>query len=572
MLHDFSLHVRRNPMTGRRAALKVATLGVVGMFLVGMGAQVNRAPRRYAGLPEDWTHHHIIFTRKGLAERPWLANSEPRVLQQFLRRARPGFNLSRASLSAAGATFTPSQTGRDWRVQLGGGKVTLASAPAKYNFDPTAPPSCADDYVVFVINALGSSTQATVVALNNLYAGGFCSTASPTTYFTYNTSTLTNGRNRTSPVLSLDGKKIAFIESTVGKAGTTVLHVLTYDPNGCSGCSFKKPAIPGVGNNASMVSVTVGNAGDNYSAPWLDYKADTMYVGTDDGMLYKITGVFTTPMPTVVTSGGWPVAIQTSNTGPLSGPVQDKVSGKIFIGDNQGMLDSVDYATPGTVSHLAVGRFRAARNHQIYDAPLVDSLSGTVFALSSNDGNSAVLVEADTTTLFELARINIGIGSVNSTTNTATQVNLYDGNFDNNYINGDPSGYMLVCGTGAADITPYRYHLGFSGSIIQADPSPSQITNSTTARCGPITEFFNPNIGPSGTDYFFWGVTDTCVGASGCIMSLDQNGTVTTLGATGGSSAVIIDNDSTASQASSIYYTNQSNPLYGYKATQNGLQ
>ena len=42
---------------------------------------------------------------------------------------------------------------------------------AKFNFNVNAAPSCANDFVVFGLNAAGSGTQANIVGVNNLYAG-----------------------------------------------------------------------------------------------------------------------------------------------------------------------------------------------------------------------------------------------------------------------------------------------------------------------------------------------------------------------------------------------------------------
>ena len=43
--------------------------------------------------------------------------------------------------------------------------------PAKYSFDVTAAPSCANDFVVFPVNTNGTTTQPNLVAFNNLYSG-----------------------------------------------------------------------------------------------------------------------------------------------------------------------------------------------------------------------------------------------------------------------------------------------------------------------------------------------------------------------------------------------------------------
>ena len=109
---------------------------------------------------------------------------------------------------------------------------------------------------------------------------------------------------------------------------------------------------------------------------------------------------------------------------------------------------------------------------------------------------------------------------------------------------------------------------------MHANPSSSaQLLPSTIARCSPISEFFNQNIGANGTDFFFWGLTTECTGPGtpGCVMSRNNFDVVTTANEAGGTSAIIIDNNSTAGQASNIYFTDQANPGSAVKLTQNGL-
>ncbi len=38
------------------------------------------------GVPQDWTQHHLIFTRAGLMKHPSVLFSEPRIAQQVARR------------------------------------------------------------------------------------------------------------------------------------------------------------------------------------------------------------------------------------------------------------------------------------------------------------------------------------------------------------------------------------------------------------------------------------------------------------------------------------------------------
>jgi hypothetical protein len=332
-------------------------------------------------------------------------------------------------------------------------------------------------------------------------------------------------------------------------AAGSALHILTIGTSGSNGTNDTDPVIPGTGNNATMATFNYTAANNNHSSPWVDYATDTLWVGADDGKLYKFTGVFR-GTPAEVIGSGWPVTV----TGAFqqTGPVFDSTSGNLFIGDNRGVLHSVKAAAPGTIKNLSVGAI-GNPNPAILDAPIVDSY-GNVFATTSDDGNGAVVVQASASTLAQLARVSIGGGSKLG----AGNVNLYDGNFDNNFYTSENTGHFVACGTGALTIAPFRYNLSFSGGLLQADPSPVQISTSTTARCGPLTEFFNPNIG-GGTDFFFWGVTNTCpgLGASGCIMSLANGATVHTATANNGTSGVIIDNDATGPQESNIYYSTQ---------------
>ena len=103
-------------------------------------------------------------------------------------------------------------------------------------------------------------------------------------------------------MLSLDGKKIAFVES----AGTSsIFHVLKWATGPGNGTSPTVSAVPGVGNTATMTSLTYAAANTNTrSSPWIDYAQDVAYVGADNRRLYKITGVFNgTPTLAMLTAG-----------------------------------------------------------------------------------------------------------------------------------------------------------------------------------------------------------------------------------------------------------------------------
>jgi hypothetical protein len=531
------------------------------VLVSALTAQVAEHATRI-GFPQDWTHRHVLFHRQMLRQHPQLA-AEPRVLHQFIRK------LPYSAVGAFQSSYEifPKRTDalrRDWNVNLGVGKVAFGMSPVKYGFDVNAAPSCANDFAAFGLDVAGvTGGQANLVAFNNLYRGpgGLCGTGAPSTLFSYNTTTVVGGSVDTSPVLSLDGAKIAFVEST---PTSSIFHVLTWATGPGNGTSPITSAAPGVGNTATMTSLTYAAANTNTrSSPWIDYDRDVAYVGADDGRLYKITGVFKgTPS---LAGAPWPVLI--NNNRRLTGPVLDQLTGNIFVGDARGILWSVNANAPATIRSLNVG-LAGATNPAIFDPPIVDVDNGTVFAISSNDGTSAVVVQADTSTLAQLTRARIGQGSTGAFT-----ANLYGGAFTDAYFNNPASGFLFLCGTGGADTTPWRYSFGFTGRILNAAPASSgQILNFIDSRCSPITEFFNPNIGATGTDFFFWGMTSNCVGASGCIMSRTTSDVVLTVSESNGTSSIIIDNVSTAAHASSIYFTNQGAPRRAVKLTQNGLQ
>jgi hypothetical protein len=213
----------------------------------------------------------------------------------------------------------------DWSAALGVtnfAAINSATAapiyPAKYTFDPNAAPSCTTDYVVFATGAAGTNTGLSrvpsIAAFNELYTSqaggtpaGFCGTTGPSVAWAYlNVTCATSTSASTdpissSPVLSLDGKKVAWVTST-GK-----VQILTIGTVGTNGSSATNPvciqnAPSGVAtspNNAVLNSVTLANAAHNpvsgvsLSSVFVDYNSDSAYVGDNDGYLHKITPFFT---------------------------------------------------------------------------------------------------------------------------------------------------------------------------------------------------------------------------------------------------------------------------------------
>lgn len=513
------------------------------------------ATAAHTGVPQDWSQRHIVFSREGLAQHPDLINQEPRILHETMQRWQPPH--SNIFQGIAPAVPAGSGNGRDWSVNFAAGRISPNMYPAKFSFDPAATPDCVNDFVVFGLSVAGTTGgHPNLVAFNNLYVNntgtGFCSGTAPNVLFAYNITTATGGKIVTSPILSLDGTKVAFVESLGTSA---VFHVLTWATGAGTLTAAAAPTMTSVTYSAAANSTT--------SSPYIDYSRDIAYLGADKGQVYKITGVFH-GTPTVA-GAPWPVTVSTNFR--LTPPVLDTLLGVLMVGSANGNLYQID-TTSGAVLTLVVGK-SGGTSPGIVAAPIVDVTNGSTFVISANDGTSAVLVEADTSTMTSLSKARIGLGST-----TGTALNIYEPAFDNNYYNDPSTGQVRTCGTGAADTTPWQYSFGFTGRNMKTTASVSQqLLTSTTARCTSWTEFFNPNIGMGGTDYFFFSLTSDCTGVgapAACLVSLTGTSTLVKSTVSGGTSGIVIDNYSTDVGASSLYLSAR-NVNTAYKFTQNGL-
>ncbi len=608
---------------------------------------------RHTGVPHDWSQSHIIFSRDALARHPELIRREPRIQQQLMQR-RQATNWGAYHGSNLLSNLPPkSSLGRDWSVSPLGGRLRADIFPAKYSFDPNAPPDCTNDYVVFGLGVAGSNGHtANLVAFNNLYSdpitGGLCGMLAPTVMFAYNITTIPTGRILTSPVLSLDGTQIAFVESVPGATPSATFHVLTWTAGqGAIGAAVTPTA-------AQMTSLTFSPASNStMSSPWVDYSSDTAYMGAGNGILYQITPVFN-GTPALSTNPNWPVTVSMGYN--LTAPVLDSARGLVMVGSLNGNLYSVD-TTTGAVVPLVIAA-AGGTSSGIIAPPIVDVTNGTTFVVDGNNGtSSAVLVEADTSTNLPLAIAPIGEGGFGGTI-----VHMYQPAFSNNYFNDPSTGVVSLCGTGSSDTIPNQYVFGFTGRTMNVTPAigfPAPLSTSNSDRCTGWTEFFNPYAGASdtitatsvtsdvltvtanssditvgqevymqgtaesflngrgvivssligsgptytgftaglsvpdytnpadsgavsaGTDFFFFGLTQDCklVGgpggsSNGCVVAIGINDgitTTTTAQVTGGPSGIVVDNYSTAAQASSIYFTALSANT-AFKFTQEGLQ
>lgn len=534
------------------------------------------------GVSQDWTQRQIVFTKDGLAKHPEVIDREPRVLHQAMQRWQiPDWGTFHAvSLPTVAEKKRPvhERFHRDWSVTLLGGTMRKNQFPAKYSYDAAAPPDCVKDYAVFglaFVSSLGGN--ANFIGFNNLYSNpagtGFCTgTGStgdgPSVRFAYDVTTLPNGKVMTSPVISEDGMKIAFVESQPGPSPAASFHVLTWT---AGQGTLTAAAVP-----TAMTTLALSTTADDiYSSPWVDYTNDIAYVATDDGEIWAITPVFRgTP---ALAGAPWPV---TPHTGyHLTAPVLDSVHGLLMVGCFDGFLYQINVAT-GAVTGFQIG-VTAGDGSGIAGPPIVDITNGTTFAVTGNvvstiNGNAtipgAALVQFDTTTLAPMAVGSIGIGGT-----TGDKLRLYQPALNNDYFNDPTTGKITLCGTGIIDTSPWQYSFGFTApATMDTIGTPNQLSTSTTDVCTGWTEFYNL---PLNVDFLFFGLSGDCTllgginaSTTGCVVALNSDSAIPTAtsAVNAGPSGIIVDNYSNDYEASSIYFGSVFADTV-YKLTQNGL-
>jgi hypothetical protein len=482
----------------------VALWCVVFFALVPSLCAQGTAVRRHIGAVQDWSQSHIVFSRDALARQPDLIDREPRIRQQLMQRWQAPNGRASHKADPLSRPAKKFGLGHDWSVTSLGSRLRINMFPAKYTFDPLAPPDCTNDYVVIglpIAGALavdGTGGQANLVAFNNLYSGtdptGACGTG-PAIMFAYNVTTVPGGEIVTSPVPSLDGTQIAFVESVPANTGqgipaSTIFHVLTWT---AGEGTIGDPAPP-LSMTTSMTSLPLTvTATSTTSSPWVDFSADTAYLGDDVGNVYQVTPVFN---GTPLLSAGWPVLV--SSPYHLTAPVLDSGRGLLMVGSDNGDLYQIDTSTATVSTPLVVGKANGTTSG-IVGPPIVDVTNGTTFVVSPNATSSAVLVEADTESLVALSTAHIGVGS-----SGGTHLHIFQPAFSNAYYNDPSTGVVSLCGTGTGtDTSPWQYEYGFTtGRVMNETPVsgfPVQLSTSTTDRCTGWTELFNPNAGPGDT-------------------------------------------------------------------------
>jgi hypothetical protein len=581
----------------------------VPLILVPLVEAVHQsAPPIPASRFQDWSTRHAIYSRTGTAAALEAARRDPRAqirwrdleLSEGNQRRLPelAFRFRGWPRRFPINRMTPPQ--RDWSIYLGAAGTAPSMYPAKFSFNVTATPSCANDFVVFPVNSAGSSTQPNIVAFNNLYSGtaggtGICNsrtaptghtdiTTSATVLFSYNVSKI-GGAVTTSPVISFDttGSKIAFVESISGQPAH--FHVLAWKRGDGQATSLQNVLTPtpvtsfvgstpaansGTATDLALGSATTGS--DTLSSPFIDYTDDVAYVGNDIGVIYRIKNVFcpaggcAAPVLDTTWGTGGALTIGGTCTGKLTGPVLSAANSNVYVGCSDGKLYSISQT--GTVKSLVVGDGVASKTYGgIVDPPIVDSVNGYVYVVSGSSGNgaNAVLVQATLDLTTSVVVVPIGIGN---------QCNMHAPTPNNAYLASIASsgalmyvGGMSTTGTvnqpctggSGGSAVPTLYGAGFNSTGVMKSGAPTNVQFDNFGGLGrefsPMSEFYNTT---TATDWLFVSALQSAqvnFGGLNITGGFLVGANLATEGV--GTSGIIVDNNASTTafpQAASVYF------------------
>jgi hypothetical protein len=509
-----------------------------------------------SGTPSDWTHHHVIFSKPATAEETRRVQQDPRYWQQIRRQSpivpevdtrRVLDTELRARPHPPSPIKNPSKIpglDRDWAIDLGSGaSIGAGNYPAKYSFD-TSTANCTTDFVVYPTGLTGvpgpTTGQASIVAYSNLYSG--CGAVVPSVYWAYDTA---EGTIQNSPVFSVDGTQLAFVQADASGNGELVLLKWA----ALSSESIGSPdSLSAVGHSSYFgcsapcmdtfpLRHLRGNDTDTNSSIFYDYSSDTAYVGDDSGVLHQFNPVFK-GTPAEVTAGAWPVEVNPTNPTPLASPVFDSGTGNVFVTDEGGFLYSVTSA--GVVTTSGQLDYSLANNGGpgIVEGPIVNSTIGTVYVFASSDNSGACNdLGANFAAVYAFSNILTGgttgaeatVGCSAGSLSGTEPNPLYIGAFDSTYQNSTlAQGHLYVCGNTGGP--PVLYQLGTIEQSVESATA-GQSLSVTNTSCSPVTDVLNPNVqnplNPTGptvpVEWIFasaatGGVSSGCSG-SGCIFN-----------------------------------------------------
>jgi len=522
--------------------------GFVGLVALGcvLTGEAAKPARHGIALPNDWTHSHLVYSQPGTVEQAMRLQQDLRFEQQLYRRGQPlRLPAAQTERSRVGSPqpqfpFRPLKSNGLWDESLGAAAtVGAVNFPAKFSFN-SAVANCASattpDFVVYSTGLTGSGTQASLIAYDNLYTG--CTGTVPTVYWSYNTG----GQIQTSPVISLDGTQLAFVQ-TAGGIGSLVL--LKWKASATE--TVGSPGVPTAATPATysacvapcMTSIILQDTShvptnDITSSVFYDYTGDTIWVGDSRNWLHRFNPIFAAGSTPAEVGSPWPVQLFPTDATALASPVYDHGSGNVFVGDAGGYFYSVSAAT-GAVTKSS----QLDHGTGIVAGPLVDSTAEVAYVFSSNDGSTACAGGPCAAVYRFAAGFAAGSAGAEVTVgaSAAAPEPLYEGSLDSAYENSsNAAGNLYVCGDTGADPTLYQVQIT-SGAVLSTVVTGPVLTTAATA-CSPVTDVLNPNATGGSTEFIFASVqtkgTSTPCAAGGCIMNFKdtpwQPSTAYTLG------------------------------------------
>jgi hypothetical protein len=536
----------------------------------------------------DWSTRHMVYPAFGTLERLRAVQSDPRAQfawWEFDQRHGRSLPILRRRNSIFGVGGHQIQ--RDWSISLGTGTTAPAQFPAEFSLDVTTP-DCTNDFVVFPVAVNGSATQPNIVAFNKLYSGtagatGTCNRTptgsdtgvAATVLWSYNIHAIAaGGAVPTSPVPSLDGARVAFVESRAGNPAH--FHVLAWKSgDGKNAANLQSVTSPKAiitfsgtaptAGSGTATDLALGASGtDTLSSPFVDYSRDVAYVGNDIGILYRIKNVFCTTSscgnapPSLDTSWGSGGAVTVGCGAKLTGADMDFVTLNVYVGCPNGKVYGfTSTGAPLATASIAVGNGSATGG--VVDTPIVDSIHGFVYAASGTGAapNTTHMVVVQATT--SLGGPCAGGALCVATFGAAGVASAHDPSFNDPYFSSATSSSWLIYQMGyatAVNLTIYAATFSAARAMTPGAATAAHTLNFgvDVAEYSPTTEFLN-----GATDYLFFGVMHDATSKNLGAFTINTFPTAAPgAGASGalgnGPSGMVIDNTVASGQASSFYF------------------
>ena len=338
----------------------------------------------------------------------------------------------------------------DWAFDVG------ANGPASgfpTTFTAGTTPDCVKDYVSFTIHAQGTSTQANLVILNNLYVNsgstGFCfGTAKPKVVAAYRIGTSAAENYLGDPWPSADGTKILLLEKGLAGSGTPArLHLITI---GAGGGTVTAPIVP---PTETVLSYTAGGgtcASGLSGAPSLMdvaiwYRSGNLYTGDDNGRTYKIANAFTTPaVAYCISTGSNPITDVNVDENVTGQPAGTNYANIVTLGNTLKSYSANAGATAFTSRWSTVV---SSVNNGITDFTLSDGDLNFIYLMTNHDstGANAQLQQ------YSYAGTLVGSVTVGPASSQNLNMGIWDHHYQNN-INTNATFYYCAYPSGAAGL------------------------------------------------------------------------------------------------------------------------